>query len=154
MKRSVKSKVESIKVAFKQINVEVAAREAGVPASTLRDNLKKVENALPEILANRKPGPKPLSNQVEKSQTDPVDYEEIESCRRCGGKIIKNGKESVLNWLLMLMLGWLGCQRVAIQRYKCQECRIEIISPERLSQASARLAWWSQVARLVSSSSL
>lgn len=49
----------------------------------------------------------------------------------------------------MLMLGWLGCQRVAIQRYKCQECRIEIISPERLSQASARQAWWSQVARLV-----
>ena len=46
MKRPVKSKVESIKVAFKQINVEAAAREAGVPASTLRDNLKKVEKAL------------------------------------------------------------------------------------------------------------
>lgn len=92
MKRSVKSKVESIKVAFKQINVEVAAREAGVPASTLRDNLKKVENALPEILANRKPGPKPRSKKVEKSQTDPVDYEEIESCRSAVGKLSKTEK--------------------------------------------------------------
>ena len=47
------------------------------------------------------------------------------------------------------MLGWQGIKRIAIQRYQCQECLIEIISPERARQAEARKAWWSQVARLV-----
>jgi hypothetical protein len=44
---------------MQQINVAAAASEAGVPASTLRYDLNKLDQALPEVLANHRPGPKP-----------------------------------------------------------------------------------------------
>jgi hypothetical protein len=72
------------------------------------------------------------------------------TCPKCGGKATKNGTYWVLNWLLMLTLGWLGVQRVRIQRRRCTVCKHEIISPERARQAEARRAWWRQVGRLVS----
>jgi hypothetical protein len=50
----------------------------------------------------------------------------------------------------MLTLGWLGVQRVRIQRRRCTVCGYEIISPEQARQAEARRAWWCQVSRLVS----
>jgi hypothetical protein len=50
----------------------------------------------------------------------------------------------------MLTLGWLGVQRVRIQRRRCRVCGHEIISSERARQAEARRAWWHQVSRLVS----
>jgi hypothetical protein len=50
----------------------------------------------------------------------------------------------------MLTLGWLGVQRVRIQRRRCTVCGHEIISPEQARQAEARRAWWCQVSRLVS----
>jgi hypothetical protein len=50
----------------------------------------------------------------------------------------------------MLTLGWLGVQRVRIQRRRCTACGHEIISPEQARQAEARRAWWCQVSRLVS----
>jgi hypothetical protein len=56
----------------------------------------------------------------------------------------------VLNWLVMLTLGWLSVQRVRIQRRRCTVCGHEIISPEQACQAEARRAWWCQVGRLVS----
>ncbi len=64
--------------------------------------------------------------------------------------MIKNGTYWVLNWLLMLTLGWLGVQRVRIQRRRCKVCGYEIPSAERVRQAEARRAWWCQVSRLVS----
>ena len=57
--RPVEEKVQSILVAFEQINVAAAACEAGVPASTMRYDLNKVKALLPVVPANQKPGPKP-----------------------------------------------------------------------------------------------
>jgi len=39
-KRPIEEKVQSVQVALEQINVEAAAREAGVPPSTLRYDLQ------------------------------------------------------------------------------------------------------------------
>ena len=62
----------------------------------------------------------------------------------------KNGTYWVLNWWLMLTLGWLGVRKVRIQRRRCRVCGYEIISPERERQTEARRAWWCQVSRLIS----
>jgi hypothetical protein len=142
-------KVQSVRKALEQINIEAAAREAGVPASTLRYDLKKVEQALPETLANRTPGPKAKGKARE--ETEPrSETEGSKVCPKCGGKVTKNGTYWVLNWVRMLLLGWLGVARVRIQRWRCRDCGQEIISPERARQAEARRAWWAQVNRLVS----
>ncbi len=47
--RPVEEKVQSILVAFAQINVAAAACEAGVPASTMRYDLNKVKALLPVV---------------------------------------------------------------------------------------------------------
>ena len=147
-KRLIEEKVQSVLVALGQINVEAAAREAGVPPSTLRYDLAKVRQALPEVLADRTPGPKPRNKPAETTTAAPV--EEPVVCPQCGGKVTKNGTYWVLNWLLMLTMGWLGVQWVCIQRRRCKVCGHEIISPERARQTEARRAWWHQVNRLVS----
>ena len=148
-KRSISEKVESVEAALGQINVEAAAREAGVPPSTLRYDLNKVRQSLPEVLANRKPGPKSCATPTETPQAAAQDSGPS-VCPRCGGKVTKNGGYWVLNWLLMLTVGWLGVQRVWIQRRRCTECGAELHSPERVRQAEARQAWWAQVNRLIS----
>lgn len=147
-KRSIEEKVQSVQVAQGQINIEAAAREAGVPPSTLRYDLTKVRQALPDVLANRKPGPKPQNKPAETTAVVPP-AEEPAICPQCGGKVTKNGTYWMLNWLLMLTMGWLGVQRVRIQRRRCKACGHEIISPERARQTEARRAWWRQVNRLV-----
>ena len=58
-KRTIAEKVRPVQIALEQINVEEAAREAGVPPSTLRNDLGKVKQALADVLKNRTPGPKP-----------------------------------------------------------------------------------------------
>ena len=58
-KRTLAEKVRPVQIALKQINIEQAARKAGVPASTLRYDLEKVKQALADVLKNRTPGPKP-----------------------------------------------------------------------------------------------
>jgi hypothetical protein len=146
--RQLDEKVKPVRTALKQINVERAALEAGVPASTLRYDLRKLEAALPQILANQKPGPKPPDSASNVSTlTQPM--EETRVCAKCGGKVRKNGTYWVLNWLLMLTMGWLGIQKVLIQRRRCQACGHEVISPERARQAEVRQAWWQQVDRLI-----
>ena len=60
-KRTIDEKVKPVQIALEQINIEKAAREAGVPASTLRNDLNKVKQGLADILKNRTPGPKPGS---------------------------------------------------------------------------------------------
>jgi hypothetical protein len=62
--RQIDEKVQPVQIALAQINVEAAARKAGVPPRTLGYDLKKVEAALPDILANRTPGPKPRCRGV------------------------------------------------------------------------------------------
>jgi transposase-like protein len=58
-KRTIDEKVRPVQMALEQINIEQAAREAGVPASTLRYDLNKVKQSLVDVLKNRTPGPKP-----------------------------------------------------------------------------------------------
>jgi len=58
-RRTIDEKVRSVETALEQINIEQAAREAGVPPSTLRYDLDKVKQSLADILKNRMPGPKP-----------------------------------------------------------------------------------------------
>jgi hypothetical protein len=146
--RQLDEKVQSVRKALEQINIEAAAREAGVPASTLRYDLKKVEQALPETVENRTPGPKAKGKATEATKQR-SETEESQMCPKCEGKVTKNGTYWVLNWVRMLLLGWLGVQRVRIQRWRCRDCGHEIISPERGRQAKARRAWWAQVNRLV-----
>lgn len=146
--RSIDEKVQSMNVVLGTINIEAAAREAGMAPSTLRYDLKKVKEVLPEILNNQKPGPKP-ENKADKAVVVKTQSEDPELCPLCGGKVRKNGTYWVMNWFLMLTLGWLGIKRVRIQRRRCKDCGYEIVSSERARQAEARKAWWHQVNRLV-----
>ena len=146
--RPLDEKVQSVRAALGQINIEKAARQAGVPTSTLRYDLQKVVAALPVVLANHKPGPAPCASaRIVVPPSQPV--EEPPICPQCDGKLRKNGTYWVLNWLRMLTMGWLGLQKVLIQRRRCKTCGYEVISPERARQAEARRAWWQQVARLI-----
>lgn len=130
------------------INIEAAASEVGIAPSTLRYDLKKIKGVLPDVLANQKPGPKP-QNKPDKTVVAASQCEEPTLCPLCGGKVRKNGTYWVLNWLLMLTLGWLGIKRVRIQRRRCKICGHEVVSTERARQAEARKAWWNQVNRLI-----
>ena len=146
--RPLDEKVQPVRIALRQINVEEVARQAEVPASTLRYDLRKVEAALPEVLANQIPGPKPPdSTSTVSNRLQPA--EEVKVCPVCSGQVRKNGTYKTLNWLLMLTMGWLGIQTVCIQRRRCKACGYEVVSPERARQAEARRAWWHQVARLI-----
>ncbi|NTV37904.1 MAG: hypothetical protein HGA82_01735 [Anaerolineales bacterium] len=145
--RPLDEKVQPVRIALQQINVEAAARQAEVPASTLRYDLRKVEAALPEVLANQPPGPKPRDLSIVSNRSRPAAARSV--CPECGGKVRQNGTYKVLNWLLMLTMGWLGIQTVCIQRRRCKACGYEVVSPERARQAEARQAWWQQVARLI-----
>ena len=146
--RLIEEKVQSVEVALGYINVEAAAREAGIPPSTLRYDLKKVKEALPEALANQRPGPKP-QNKPDEAIAAGSPSEEPTMCPQCGQKVTKNGTYWVLNWLLMFTFGWLGVKRVRIQRRRCKNCGCELVSSERARQGIARKAWWTQVNRLV-----
>lgn len=143
--RQPEEKVESVLKALSQINVEKAARKAEVPASTLRHDLKKVKQGLPELLLNRKPGPKPKSDKAK----EPKSAEERKSCPKCGGQLNKNGTYWILNWVSMLLMGWLGLQRVKIQRWRCKICGKEVADEERKRQRAARQAWWQIANRLI-----
>jgi predicted DNA-binding protein (UPF0251 family) len=62
--RTIDEKVQAMEVTLKGVNVERAAQEAGVSASTLRYDLNKVRARLAELLANHKPGPVPKKSPV------------------------------------------------------------------------------------------
>lgn len=145
--RPIDEKVQPVKLALAQINVEAAAKEAGVPPRTLDYDLKKVEESLPDVLANRSPGPAP-QHKTETAKGVPEAKRAIQ-CPECGGKTVKNGTYWVLNWVLMLTMGWIGVQKVLIQRHRCKACSKEIASSERIRQSEARQAWWQQVDRLI-----
>ena len=147
--RAIDEKVKSVEIAINSINVAEAAQTAGIPRSTLEYDLDKVKDALPETLRNRKPGPKAQKEPVPETEDTSQEKARPVVCPECGGKVTKNGTYWVWNWVLMLTMGWLGMQRVLIQRWRCTFCGKELVSPERARQAEARQAWWHQVARLV-----
>lgn len=145
--RPIEEKVQAMKVALAEVNVERAARRARVPASTLRYDLKKVAASLESVLANQPPGPP--ARPVE-AVCAPLERERPASCPACGHeRIWKNGGYRVLNWLGMLLAGWLSWGWVRIQRWRCAGCGHELSTPERQRQAQARRAWWRQVRRLI-----
>jgi len=129
--------------------VAEAARQADVPESTLRYDLDKLDKALPEVLVNHPPGPQPRSNHPAAAPEKSDNQEEPLTCPGCGGQVKKNGTYWVLNWVLMLTIGWQGVQKVLIQRWRCKRCGRELISAERARQTGARQAWWQQVNRLI-----
>ena len=110
-------KVESVKIALQHINIAEAAREAEIAESTLRYDLNKVEQALPQVLANQKPGPRPRPP----AGTPLVEAEQATrpgACAVCGGQVRKNGTYEVLNWMVLLTMGWLGVQHIVLQRWR------------------------------------
>ena len=146
--RPVEEKVPSIMVAFAQINVAAAASEVGVPASTLRDDLNKVQALLPAVLVHQNPGPQP--RQAPAAPTPEANSPPAPRVwPACGGKLRKHGIYWVLNWVRLLPLGRLGVACVAVQRWRCKTCGREVSGPERTRQAVVRQAWWRPVARLV-----
>jgi DNA-directed RNA polymerase subunit RPC12/RpoP len=146
-------KVKAVLTAIEQINVAQAARESGMNEDTLRYNLWKVVEALPEVLVNRKSGPK--SKAMVKQGAARPDYqrcphrqgkrtpseERPQQCPHCGSETIwKNGTYQVINWLLFLLTHWLGGRgpMTTIQRYLCAHCRREIHSQKKLRMTQAR----------------
>ena len=117
-----------------------------MPESTLRYDLNKLEQALPVVLVNQTPGPKAESREEAEKPSQPA---APAPCPECGGKVRKNGTYWILNWVLMLTMGWLGVQKVLVQRWRCKGCGHELVSSERSRQAEARQAWWQQVNRLI-----
>lgn len=146
--RRIDEKVQPVMIALGQVNLEAAARDAGVPSSTLRYDWNKLIQALPEVLADRKRGPKPQA-KTDDSRVRRPETEGPTTCPECGGRVTKNGTYWVLNWLSMLTMGWMRGRKVLIQRHRCTACGQEIASPERVRQTEARQAWWQQVDRLI-----
>ena len=88
--RPIDEKVKSTGIALEQINVEAAAREAGIPPSTLRYDLNKVVESLPEVLSNRKPGPKPQKKLAEEAEEASPPKDRPDACPECEGAVTKN----------------------------------------------------------------
>lgn len=143
--RPIAEKVEPLLTVLNQINVDESARKVGVPASTLRYDLNKLKAGLPELLSNQKPGPK----AGVKRTAEPKTAVDRPHCAQCDRRLVKNGTYWVLNWASMLLMGWLGVQRVEIQRWRCRECGIEVADKERVRQSAARIAWWQVGNRLI-----
>ena len=148
--RPLDEKVKAIRGALGQINIAQVARQTGVPESTLRYDLHRVVAALPDVLKNHKPGPKPqIVQQRPSGRVVPHDGRPT-ACPHCHSQHIwRNGTYLVLNWLSMLLVGWCGVQWRRLQRWRCAVCHREIPSPERAQQAQARQAWWQQVQRVI-----
>jgi len=106
-----------------------------------------VRQALPEVLINQSPGPKPQNKPNEATVAlSPAEGPTV--CPLCGGKVTKNGTYWVLNWVLMLMMGWLGVQKVLIQRRRCKECghklprRNGYAKPKRVGPGGIKSTFW------------
>lgn len=147
---AIETKVKIMEACLGIHNVEEIARQNDVSPGAIRYWYKeKVVPKLGEILVNETPGPSP------KVKASPgVTQEEIERperCETCGSvRIWKNGSYQVINWVWLLMVGWLiGVKQARIQRFRCADCGQELASAERQRQAEARRAWWQQVRRLI-----
>lgn len=119
---------------------------------------EKVLPALPSVLANEKPGPKPaISSKGRRPSTTssararsvPQDGRP-ERCPKCGSaRVWKNGRYWVLDWVTFLCFGWFTGAKVPIRRHRCADCGYEIPSPEKLKLAEARRQGWIKLQRLV-----
>jgi hypothetical protein len=107
----VEEKVHAVKTALNQINVASASREAGVLESTLRYDLNKLEQTLPDVLADKPLGPKTDSRQIDRACNSGKQAKAPCACLQCGEKAWNNGTYWVLNWGVMLLMGWLAYKK-------------------------------------------
>ena len=135
-------KVKALEQCLTLQNVEQVAAEVGVAPNSIRnwfDN--KVLPALPAILVNETPGPKPSAAEaLPAAPPTPVPGVRLGTaedgrpaeCPHChGGQVWKNGVYWVLNWLAVVTFHWFSPERVPVQRFRCAVCGHEIITPAR-----------------------
>jgi hypothetical protein len=148
----VETKVQVMEACLCLVNVEATAAEYGVSPGVIYYWFnQKVKFRLSDILMNDTPGPQPEAQAAPPVAVTEVKPDRPTVCPECGGqRIWKNGTYPIINWVWLLMVGWLvGLQPVLIQRWRCAACGCELVSPERQRQAEARRAWWQQVRRLI-----
>lgn len=147
----VEIKVKVMEESLSLQNIEKVARQHQVSPGVIRHwYYEKLLPSLADILANEAPGPKPNLKEKE-AEAVPENKTRPEKCHQCGSTHIwKNGTYEVINWVFLLMVGWLiGTPHTSIQRFRCADCGQELASVERQRQAEARQAWWQQVRRLI-----
>jgi len=153
-------KVKALEQCLTLQNVEQVAAEVGVAPNSIRNWFNdKVLPALPAILVNETPGPKPSAAEgLPAARPTPVpgvrqgtaeDGRPVE-CPHChGGQVWKNGVYWVLNWLAVVTFHWFSPERVPVQRFRCAVCRHEIITPARARLTAARQQAWPLLRQLV-----
>ena len=147
----VEIKVKVMEESLSLQNVAEIARRNQVSPGIIRHwYQEKLLPSLGDILDNKPPGPKPKLAE-KKTEVEPESKTWPEKCHHCGSTHIwKNGTYEVINWVLLLIAGWLiGTPRVSIQRFRCADCGQELASAEHQRQAEARQVWWRQVRRLI-----
>lgn len=150
-------KVKALEQCLTLQNVEQVAAEVGVAPNSIRnwfDN--KVLPALPAVLVNETPGPKPSNPKAHLAEPPaPVRHETAEDgrpteCPHCHqGQVWKNGVYWVLNWLAVVTFHWFSPERVPVQRFRCAGCGREIMTPARARLTEARHQAWQQLKQLV-----
>lgn len=148
------TKVNIMEESLRLCGVEEAASKYGVSETVIYYWFNhKIKPAFGEILKNDPPGPKrSFETETELAAKGEHKIEKRPAnCEECGATHIwKNGTYEVINWILLLSIGWLiGVQKANIQRWRCAKCGQEIASRERHKQKEARIAWWQQVKRMI-----
>ena len=145
------TKVHAMEECLRLVNVEETANLYGIHSNSIYSWFNnKIKAHLSEILTNEAPGPKPQPKSAQEDSKTKSEERPMK-CDKCGGtRIWKNGTYQVINWVWLLTIGWLvGLQWIVIQRYRCAQCRHELVSDEQRRQAEARRVWWQQVCRLI-----
>lgn len=148
----IETKVKVMEQCLRLHQVEEIATQHGVSPGAVRYWYReKVLPRLPDILVNAPPGPKPQKRVAKADPQSQTTEDRPQRCAHCGSDHIwKNGTYQVINWLLLLLVGWMiDVQRITIQRFRCADCGRELVSAERQRQREARQAWWQQVRRLI-----
>ena len=153
-------KVNALERCLMLQNVEPVATELGIAPNSIRNWFTdKLLPALPTLLVNETPGPKPSGPQepsaklagraIAAGPLPPADGRPS-ACPHCHqGVIWKNGVYWVLNWLAVVMFHWFSPARVLVQRYRCAACGREIISSARARLTQARQQAWQRLKQLV-----
>ena len=145
-------KVKALEQCLTLQNVEQVAAEVGVAPNSIRNWFHdKVLPALPVILVNEAPGPKPSAPAaVAKAGPRAAEDGRPTDCPHCHqGPVWKNGVYWVLNWLAVVTFHWFSPARVPVQRFRCAACAHEIITPARARLTAARQQAWQQLQQLV-----
>lgn len=148
----IETKVKVMEQCLQLYQVEETATQHGVSPGAVRYwYQQKVIPRLSDILVNAPPGPKPQKRIVNPDQQPETKEDRPQTCVHCGSDHIwKNGTYQIINWLLLLLVGWMiDMQHVTIQRFRCAACGRELVSAERQRQWEARQAWQQQVRRLI-----